>query len=96
MRQSVGRSVTRYGICSLVCKVYEKSLSPDNLRSSFKRTGIHPLNPLVIDTSRTIPSLVYTGKSILNDNMCNVAAASQITNNTNNDSISVQFVEIND
>jgi hypothetical protein len=89
MRQSVGRSVTRYDICSLVCKVYEKSLSSDNLRSSFKRTGIHPLNPLVIDTSRTIPSLVYTGKSILNDNTCNVAAASQITNNTNNDSISV-------
>jgi hypothetical protein len=91
MRQSVGRSVTRYDICSLVCKVYEKSLSPDNLRSSFKKTGIRPLNPLVIDTSNTIPSLVYTGKSILNDNTCNVTAqpASQITNNTNNDSISV-------
>jgi hypothetical protein len=91
MRQSVGRSVTRYDICSLVCKVYEKSLNPDNLRSSFKKTGIRPLNPLVIDTSSTIPSLVYTVKSILNDNTCNVAAqpASQITNNTNNDSISV-------
>jgi hypothetical protein len=64
------------------------------LIESFKRTEtsdihIHPLNPLVIDTSRTIPSLVYMGKSILNDNTCNVAAASQITNNTNNDSISV-------
>ena len=91
MRQSVGRSVTRYDICSLVCKVYGKSLSTDNLRSSFKKTGIHPLNPLVIDTSSTIPSLVHTVKSILNDNMCNVAAqpASQIKNNTNNDSISV-------
>ena len=91
MCQSVGRSVTRYDICSLVCKVYEKSLSPDNLRSSLKKTGMYPLNPLVIDTSNTIPSLVYTGKSILNDNTCNVAAqpASQITNNTNNDSISV-------
>ena len=34
---------------------------------------------------------MYTVKSILNDNTCNVAAqpASQITNNTNNDSISV-------
>jgi hypothetical protein len=31
MRQSVGRSVTRYDICSLVCKVYEKSLSSDNV-----------------------------------------------------------------
>ena len=37
MRQSVRRSVTRYDICSLVCKVYEKSLNPDNLRSSLKK-----------------------------------------------------------
>jgi hypothetical protein len=33
MRHSIGRSVTRYDVCELVCKVYEHTLSLSNLRS---------------------------------------------------------------
>lgn len=32
MRHSICRSVTRYDVCELVCKVYEHAISPSNLR----------------------------------------------------------------
>lgn len=65
MRHSIGRSVTRYDVCELVCKVYEHALSPSNLRSSFKKTGIFPIDSNVINPNCTVPSLIYTGKALL-------------------------------
>ena len=64
MRHSIGRSVTRYDVCELACKVYEHALSPSNLRSSFKKTGIFPIDPNVINPNCTVPLLVYTGKAL--------------------------------
>lgn len=40
LRQSAGRSVTRHIVCRLVCKVYDTALSPQNLRSAFRKTYI--------------------------------------------------------
>jgi hypothetical protein len=63
MRQNVGTSVTIYDICELVCKVYEKSPHPSNLRAAFKKTGIYPLSPNEIDITSTVPSVAYKRKS---------------------------------
>ena len=62
MRQSGGRSITRYDVCGLACKVYEQALSPSNLRSAFKKTGIFPFCPTVVGEDLTAPSLPYIGK----------------------------------
>ena len=68
MRQSSGRSITRYDVCSLACNVYEHALSPSNLRASFKRTGIHPFCPTVVGESLTAPSLSYIVESLMQRN----------------------------
>jgi len=46
--------ITRYNIGELGTNAYVKGLSPENLRSSFRRTGIYPLN------KSPYPPLVYT------------------------------------
>ena len=67
MRQFSGQSITRYDVCALVCNVYEHALSPSNLRSSFKKTGIYPFCSAVVDESLTAPSLSYIGKAVIQD-----------------------------
>lgn len=46
--------ITRYNIGKLCTNAYVKGLSPENLWSSFRRTGIYPLN------KSPYPPLVYT------------------------------------
>lgn len=87
MRQSVGTSVTRYDICELVCKVYEKSLNPSNLRAAFKKTGIYPLSPNEIDIASTVPSVVYKGKSFLQSQLNTIHDSNENNNADNNDAI---------
>ena len=83
MSDSIGRSVIRYDVCALVCKVNEHALSPSNLRSSFKDI-MFPIDPNVINPNCTVPSLVYTGKALLEnsttstDKMLRVATSSYI------------------
>jgi hypothetical protein len=59
MRQNCSKPITKYNVCSLACKAYLLALSPGNLQSSFKRTGIYPYNPDVIDRSNVVPSQVF-------------------------------------
>ena len=47
LRESHG-VITRYNVCQLVCKVYNKAMSADNLIAAFQKTGIHPLKSDVI------------------------------------------------
>ncbi|CAC5360374.1 unnamed protein product [Mytilus coruscus] len=56
MRANVGHVVTRYEICSLASKAYLTSLTPSNLLSSIRRTGIHPFNPPAFDKSVLRPT----------------------------------------
>ena len=65
MRKTTGRSITRYDVCSIACKVYDHALSPTNLRSAFKKSGIFPLNPSEISMDVIAPSLVYKGQEII-------------------------------
>ncbi|CAC5363508.1 unnamed protein product [Mytilus coruscus] len=56
MRTNIGQVFTRYEIFSLSSKTYLTSLTPSNLLSSFKRTGIHPFNQQAFDKSVLRPS----------------------------------------
>ena len=58
MREHCGESITRYNICSLGCQAYLKALSPDNLQSSFRRSGIYPFNPNAVHPSNFKPAEV--------------------------------------
>lgn len=62
-RQKSGTSVTRYDICGLVCKVYDKALQGDNLRAAFRRTGIYPLKKTAVSEDQLMPSLVFKGRT---------------------------------
>ena len=68
-RQTCDNSVTRYDICSLICKAYDKALQTDNLRAAFRRTGIYPFARNSVSEELLMPSLVYKGKiHITNEN----------------------------
>ncbi|CAC5359071.1 unnamed protein product [Mytilus coruscus] len=59
MRQN-SSVITRYNICELACKAYQKALSPENLQSAFRKTGIYPLDKNVINKDQLKPSEVFT------------------------------------
>ena len=42
--QNPGRVISRYDVASVASKAYMKALSPSNLISAFRKTGIHPLH----------------------------------------------------
>lgn len=56
MRSHIGQIITRNEVCCLSSKAYLQSLSPSNLISAFKRTGIHPFNPQAFDPAVLKPS----------------------------------------
>ena len=56
MRENCGQSISRYNICSLACPAYVKALSPENLQSSFRQSGIYPFNPNAVDPSHFKPA----------------------------------------
>ena len=58
MLENCGQSITRYNICSTGCQAYVKVLSPDNLQSSFRRSGIYPFDPNAVHPSHLKPAEV--------------------------------------
>ena len=42
IRDNPSSRVTRYNVCSIACKAYSHALSPENLKGSFRRSGIYP------------------------------------------------------
>ena len=61
-------TVTRYNVCKMFAyKVYCKSLSPENLHSGFRRTGIFPLNPDDIPKDKLLPAEVYVEEDQFTD-----------------------------
>ena len=54
--------ITRYKFCSLACKAYTHALSPDNLKSAFKKSGIHPLDFSTVDSSHFETATVLTNQ----------------------------------
>ncbi|KAJ8319359.1 hypothetical protein KUTeg_004450 [Tegillarca granosa] len=46
-------------VAELTNKSYIRALSPENLTSSFRKTGIYPFNNNIIDDSQVAPSVIY-------------------------------------
>ena len=58
LRSNPCRQITRYDICCLACKAYEKGLSPSNLVAAFRRAGIVPFDRSKISPQQLAPSTI--------------------------------------
>ncbi|XP_061186996.1 uncharacterized protein LOC133195149 [Saccostrea echinata] len=54
-------TITRYNICEVACKAYTKALSPENIQSGFRRTGIYPLCKDAVPSRYLVPAEVFKG-----------------------------------
>lgn len=59
MRRSPGLQINRNNIAIVSSKAYNKAVTPDNLISSFRKTGIFPLERKQISSVKTAPSGIY-------------------------------------
>ncbi|CAC5370002.1 unnamed protein product [Mytilus coruscus] len=59
MRQNCSQPITRYNICDLACKGYLHALSSSNLQSAFRKTGIYPYDPHMVERSNFAPAQVF-------------------------------------
>jgi len=64
--------ITRYNVCELGCKAYQKALSPENLQSAFRKTGIYPLTIIVINRDLLKPSEVFKPSDDNNETEMNI------------------------
>ena len=64
LRTNIGRAISRYDVCSLLCKAYGKTMTPANAIASFKTTGIYPFNSEIISDSQ----FSYNARYLSNDN----------------------------
>ena len=60
MKSNPGINITKYEVAALTCKPYLKALTPENLISAFRRTGIFPFNNSVISDVQVAPAKIYT------------------------------------
>jgi hypothetical protein len=67
MRNNSCTGIYKYSICQLACKTYAKALSPANLQSSFRKAGIYPLDPTVVDRSVFEPAKALKQPEVLSD-----------------------------
>ncbi|KAJ8048389.1 hypothetical protein HOLleu_00680 [Holothuria leucospilota] len=56
MRKNPGEVITRYHITRLISKAYMRALTPENFASSFRKTGIFPLNKDAVKTENFRPA----------------------------------------
>jgi hypothetical protein len=55
MYENIGQTITRFDMCSIACKAYAKAMSPMNIMSGFKKTGIFPFEPTVVPSDKFFP-----------------------------------------
>ena len=67
MRLNPGHQITRYVVGELACKAYLKALSPDNIISAFRRTGIFPFKREKISDVKVLPATIYPKPDISPD-----------------------------
>jgi hypothetical protein len=60
LRENPSTKITRFNVAALASESYHSALSSDNLRSSFKKTGIFPLDSNAISKDNFTPSEPYT------------------------------------
>ena len=59
IRSNPYSNITRYNVAELSSKAYEHALSPQNLKSGIKRTGIYPFDPSAVDPETLLPATAY-------------------------------------
>jgi hypothetical protein len=64
--------ITRYTVCELGCKAYQRALSLENLQSAFRKTGIYPLTMTVINRYLLKPSKVFKPSDDNNETEMNI------------------------
>ncbi|KAH3751340.1 hypothetical protein DPMN_185893 [Dreissena polymorpha] len=55
MKEHMGTVISRYEVAAITSKAYLKAMSPWNVVSAFKKTGIHPLNKDAVAPERLLP-----------------------------------------
>lgn len=55
MTDNLGKVVTKYEMASVACKAYLKAMTPQNIISAFRRTGIYPLRKDAVPMERLLP-----------------------------------------
>jgi hypothetical protein len=64
--------ITRYNVCELGCKAYQRALSLENLQSAFRKTGIYPLTMTIINRYLLKPSKVFKPSDDNNETEMNI------------------------
>ncbi|XP_060573021.1 uncharacterized protein LOC132730954 [Ruditapes philippinarum] len=59
LQKHPGQKITKYEVSKLTSKPYLKALCPENLISSFRKTGIYPFSDCTIKESQIAPSSIY-------------------------------------
>ncbi|KAH3844797.1 hypothetical protein DPMN_087059 [Dreissena polymorpha] len=54
MNAHMGQKITRFDTAKFACKAYLKSMTPLNIQSAFRKTGIHPLSSNAISAEKLI------------------------------------------
>ncbi|KAH3720596.1 hypothetical protein DPMN_063496 [Dreissena polymorpha] len=52
-------AITQYNVCDIVCHIYHKALSAENLQVGFRKTGLFLLNKDAIPRESMFPAQVY-------------------------------------
>ncbi|XP_048244104.1 uncharacterized protein LOC125376196 [Haliotis rufescens] len=55
-----GRAISKHDICGIACKVFNSTLTPINIVSSFRKSVIHPFNSEVVDDLLVMPARSFT------------------------------------
>jgi hypothetical protein len=63
LRKTPGIQINKFNVASISGKAYNKGLTADNLVSSFRKTGIYPLERKQISEVKTAPSTIYANES---------------------------------
>lgn len=79
MKQNLGKVVSRYEVAQLASKAYLKAMSPWNIVSGFKRTGIFPLNKQVIEAEKLLTCEAFRDKTPLQKAKAVMAGGQAVT-----------------
>ena len=101
LQKNPGINITKNDVAKLTSRPYMRAMSPENLVSAFRRTGIYPFNNTAILDSEVAPATIYnvsqnastesehpdTPVSVLSESQ--LVAVSDVLSETNNQHDSV-------
>jgi hypothetical protein len=79
MKQNMGKVVTRYEIAQLASRAYLKAMTPWNIVSGFRKTGIFPLNKHAIEAEKLLTCEVFRDQTPLQKAKAVIAGGQAVT-----------------